>query len=274
MKKFLLTTVALGALAVPAMAADMAPAPIYKAPVPVPVYYNWTGWYVGANLGWKGVSSNMTGVPADAPSQAFNAACIAAGACPGNFGSNTGNGIIGGGQIGYNWQIANYVLGLETDFQGTSAKASTTIGTNAPGFVPFSGTDQTSEKWLGTFRGRAGYLFTPMFLGYVTGGFAYSGIDRTWSASFAAPATSAWSGTESTTLTGWTIGGGVEWALGNGFTLGAEYLYVKLSGNDSFLTTNQSGACASGGGPLCTFRVSGADVTDNIVRAKLNYKFW
>src|SRR5271166_6927719 len=64
MKKFLLTTAALGALALPAMAADMAPAPVYKAPVPVAVGYNWTGFYVGANVGYawghEDLNSNFT----------------------------------------------------------------------------------------------------------------------------------------------------------------------------------------------------------------------
>jgi outer membrane immunogenic protein len=248
------------------MAADMAP--YYKAPPPLPVY-SWTGFYIGANLGWKGIDTNMTSAPADGPTLAFNAACIAAGACPQNYGSSTGSGVIGGGQIGYNWQIQNWVLGLETDFQGTSAKASTTIATQAPGFFPFVGTEQTSEKTLGTVRARAGWLFTPMLLGYVTGGWAYSGVDRSWTGAFPT-FTSSWGGTASSTLSGWTLGGGVEWALGNGFSLGAEYLYVKLSGGSSFLTNNQGGACAPS---LCTFTVQGADITDNIVRAKVNYKF-
>jgi outer membrane immunogenic protein len=271
MKKLLISALAFAALIAPAMAADMA-APYYKAPLPMPLY-SWTGFYIGANLGWKGIETNMTAAPADGPTLAFNAACIAAGACPQNFGSSTGSGIIGGGQIGYNWQIQNWVVGLETDFQGTSAKASNTIGTQVGGFVPFTGTEQTSEKTLGTVRARAGWLFTPMVLVYATGGWAYGDVDRTWASSFAAPAFSSWGGTASSTLSGWTLGGGVEWALGNGFSLSAEYLYVRLSGGSSFLTTNQGGACAPGGVLLCTFNVQGADLTDNIVRAKVNYKF-
>jgi outer membrane immunogenic protein len=125
MKKLLFTTAALGALAVPAMAADMAPAPIYKAPVPVPIVYGWTGWYVGANVGgvWSNDpvtvgASNVAFCPAPGCLAAFATSQIAAQGSSGSFGGNK-TGVIGGGQIGYNWQVApTWVAGLETDFQG------------------------------------------------------------------------------------------------------------------------------------------------------------
>jgi outer membrane immunogenic protein len=270
MKKLLIAGVALTALiGTQAMAADMA-APVYKAPPPVAPVYSWTGFYIGVNAGWKGIEgAGMTSTPNDAATLGFNAACIAAGACPQNYGNASGSGFIGGGQVGYNWQVQSFLLGVETDFQGTSAKASITDTTAVAGFVPFVGTQSTKEKWLGTVRARVGVLATPTFLAYVTGGFAYAGIDRTWSGSFAAPAFSSWSGSDSSIATGGTVGAGAEWAAGNGWSVGVEYLYARLHDGNSFLTTNQVPACVAD----CTFRISSSNFNDNIVRAKLNFKF-
>jgi outer membrane immunogenic protein len=267
MRKLLGPLIAASFVAGPAFAADMhVKAPLHKAPPP----YSWTGWYIGGNVGWKGVSTNMSSAPNDAATVAFNTACITAGACPQNYGSSSGSGVLGGGQIGYNWQLpSSWVIGLEADFQGSHTTASTAIALTVPPFVPFTGSNSTTENWLGTVRARAGILVTPMLLAYGTGGLAYSSIGRTWTGSFAAPSFSSWSGSGTSTLTGWTIGGGLEWAVGNGWTVGAEYLNVRLRGGDGFLTTNQAPACVAN----CTFRITGADVVDNIVRAKVNYKF-
>jgi outer membrane immunogenic protein len=264
---------ALGILSVTCVGAAAADLPM-KAPsmmMPPPVVYNWTGFYIGGNVGWKHMETDMSSAPNDAATTVFNTACINANACPQNYGSSSGDGVIGGIQAGYNWQVQTWVLGIEADFQGTSATASTTINVQAPGFLPYTGTNETKQRWLGTVRGRAGYLFTPMLLGYVTGGWAYGNVERSWTGAFPT-FTSSWSGSGTDTLSGWTVGGGFEWALGNGFTIGAEYLYVRLDGGDSFLTTTQGGACATGA-PRCTFNITGADVTDNIVRVKVNYKF-
>jgi outer membrane immunogenic protein len=268
MKRLLIAGAALAALiGTPALAADMA-APVYKAPPPLAPVYSWTGFYIGVNAGWKGIEgAGMTSTPNDAATLGFNAACIAAGACPQNYGNASGSGFIGGGQVGYNWQIQNFVVGVETDFQGTSAKATTTTTTAI--FAPFIGTQSTKENWLGTVRGRVGVLATPTFLAYVTGGFAYAGVNRNWSGNFTAPFFSFWSGSDRTTATGGTAGGGVEWAAGNGWSVGVEYLYARLHDGNSFLTTNQVPACVAN----CTFRISSSDFNDNIVRAKLNFKF-
>lgn len=273
MRKLLLATTALAALVVtPALAADMA-APVYKAPPPPAPVWSWTGFYIGVNAGWKGINSaGMTSAPNDAATVGFNTACIAAGACPQNYGNASGNGFIGGGQVGYNWQIQNYVVGLETDFDGTSARATRNISVTAPGFFPFDGSQSTRENYLGTVRGRVGVLATPSLLAYVTGGYAYSSLNRSWAGSFPGFG-SAWSGSATNIVSGWTAGGGLEWAVGNGFLLGAEYLYVRLDGGNSFLTTAQNAGCTPGGVPSCTFNITPSSLNDNVVRARLSYKF-
>jgi outer membrane immunogenic protein len=253
-----------------ATAADMA----VKAPPPPAPVYSWTGFYFGGNAGWQGIAgAGMSSAPNDAVTAGALGLgpCIAANSCPQNYGSASGSGFIGGVQAGYNWQLQNYLVGLEADFQGVTARASTTTANGGVGgFLPFTGAESTREDWLGTVRGRAGVFVTPSLLGYATGGYAYADVNRSWSASFIPPVAGTWAGSTTNVLSGWTAGGGVEWALSNSFTLGVEYLYVRLDG-DSFLTTVQGGACAAGAVPVCTVRVNG-NFNDNIVRFKLNYK--
>jgi outer membrane immunogenic protein len=273
MRKLLVVSAALAALVgSPALAADMA-APVYKAPPPPAPVWSWTGFYIGVNAGWKGINSaGMASAPNDAATAGFNAGCIAAGACPQNYGNASGNGFIGGGQVGYNWQFQNYLVGLETDFDGTTARATRNIGVTAPGFFPFVGSQSTRENYLGTVRGRVGVLATPSLLAYVTGGYAYSSVNRSWAGSFPGFG-SAWAGSATNIVSGWTAGAGLEWAVGNGFLLGAEYLYVRLDGGNSFLTTTQNAGCAPGGVPSCTFNITPSSFNDNVVRARLSYKF-
>jgi outer membrane immunogenic protein len=186
-RKFLLATVATVAFANIASAADLpakAPAVPYIAP------YNWTGFYIGANIGygWGRVSDDL------------------------GMSSNL-NGVIGGGQIGYNWQTNNLVLGIETDFQGSGQRAS------ANGFVlgvPVTVTGRI--RYFGTVRGRIGYAWDRWMV-YATGGWAYTNVGLDLNTPFG-------SASSNTTKSGATVGGGVEWAFAGPWTAKAEYLYI------------------------------------------------
>lgn len=223
-----------------AAAADMPrKAPIYKAPVMMTAQpYNWTGFYVGGNIGgsWGRQDDSIGG---------------------GVIGTNSVNGIIGGGQIGYNWQVNQIVFGLETDFQGSGQKGDGSF-TGAPGIVPAS-TFTYSNKldWFGTVRGRVGYAFD-RWLPYVTGGWAYG--HGSLSGAVTGGATGA--GSTSADYSGWTIGGGLEYAFLNNWSAKLEYLYVDF-GNAPSVTLAPSAAVLSAG-----------HLTDNIVRVGLNYKFF
>lgn len=188
-RKFLLATVASIALANVASAADM-PARMATKAVPYVALYNWTGFYVGANIGygWGRVSDD-------------------AGA------TSNMNGVIGGGQIGYNWQMNNLVLGLETDFQGSGQKNS---GTGFIGATPVTVTDRI--RYFGTVRGRLGYAFDRTLL-YVTGGYAYTNV----SVDLTTPSGTA---SSNTTKSGATVGAGLEYAFAGPWSAKAEYLYV------------------------------------------------
>ena len=129
--------------------------------------------------------------------------------------NNLGGGVLGGGQVGYNYSLTPmFLVGLETDFQGTSLPTGT--GAGGP-YSPAAGNG--GLDWFGTVRGRVGVTLMPTLLIYGTGGFAYgefrSGL------------------TESSAIqTGWTAGGGVEWMFMPNWSAKLEYLYSDISGGN------------------------------------------
>ncbi len=236
MKKILLSTtaIALASVAGSAVAADLPSrkeAPVYIAPAPVAT---WTGFYAGVNLGggWASGGGNNSYLPYSDPRYGFGTT-PALGLGPnlfflpggGTTGNNTG-GVIGGGQIGYNYQFNSFVVGVETDFQGTSLTGGNQgnfAGAYPSPFPPGGGFltplltgngGNLGLPWFGTVRGRVGYLATPTLLLYGTGGFAYGGVTAFQ---------------QSNTRTGWTAGGGVEWMFMPHWTAKLEYLYTDLS---------------------------------------------
>jgi outer membrane immunogenic protein len=188
MKRILLASVGLLAMASMANAADLPRQMVTKAPAYVAPYYNWTGFYLGINGGggWGGSSWDSTG----------------------NI--DLSGGMIGG-TVGYNWQMGAWVLGLEGDVDWASIKGTT----NVPGC--FAGGCTTENTWLGTARGRVGYAFD-RFMPYVTGGAAFGGVDANH-AGFTG---------QSSTQVGWVAGVGLEFAVINNVTAKVEYLHYDL----------------------------------------------
>jgi outer membrane immunogenic protein len=185
------------------------------------------------------------------------------------------NGVVGGGQIGYNWQTQNWVWGLEADIQGTDEKGSRSatcptgicsapFGVTAlfPGAAVPLALNQKID-WFGTVRGRAGVLVSPKVLLYATGGLAYGGVNSNETIG-AVPV--GFSNTD--TRVGYTVGAGIEGVIGGNWTAKLEYLWVDLGRTSgSFLTTFP----ALGGGFITSSYNS--HVTDNVLRVGLNYKF-
>jgi outer membrane immunogenic protein len=290
MKRFLLTMAAFGLFAVPAIAADLAPSPVYKAPVPVPVaVWSWTGFYIGGTAGGAWLDSNVTtsGTTVCNPTlggcganQDSNA--LAAG-LPGNL-SNKPVGFIGGGEIGYNWQYGQFVYGFETDISGASVSGSSAFSSSVTpvGFpgntVNVSALVTDKLNYLGTVRARGGYLVTPSVLAYATGGFAYGGVSASGALAehvggpcFCGPSPSVgWS--IDSTRTGWTVGGGLEWMFAPNWTVKGEYLYYDLGSSTysfpSLVQTNGAGVPFFGANAATRF-----DFKGSIARAGVNYKF-
>jgi outer membrane immunogenic protein len=266
MKRLLLASVAGVALMVgaPADAADLGVRPTYKAPppvaAPVPVF-SWTGFYIGANVGYSwgkwAASSNQRLFAFESFSNEPDV-----------------DGWLGGLQAGYNFQSGQWVLGLEGDIQITGEKRThswTDPGTNCnqdqdlippqcnagPAFV----SHEWRLPWFGTLRGRAGVLAAPTWLLYVTGGLAFG--ESKYDFAFSQPGAGLFQAfSNSVTKAGWTVGGGLEAAIGYGWTAKLEYLFIDL-GTQSINTVDLDG------NPLNIEH----KIRDNIVRVGLNYRF-
>jgi outer membrane immunogenic protein len=240
MKAFVLSGLAFGALIAPAIAADIAP---YYKDVPAPIC-GWCGFYVGANAGyaWSNAAAVDTTTANVSSIAGLNGDIGGAIATQGTGSvSPKSDSFVAGGQLGYNWQGGNIVYGLETDIQGLSGSNDssqiTNVGTVA-GSVPATGSTGTiaSSKnltYLGTLRGRAGYLATPGLLFYGTAGLAYGGVrtNTTVNESLGFPDTPGFFGTTtsgSSTRVGWTVGAGLEWLFWSRWSAKVEYRYYDL----------------------------------------------
>jgi outer membrane immunogenic protein len=267
MKKLLIAAATLATLiGTPALAADMA---LKAAPAPMAPACVWCGWYIGLNAGWVGSTrNNITNTGTDTGGGGLGSALVI-GSIPTSV-SDRLSGFIGGGQIGYNWQISNWLVGLEGDFDGVSAKKTTSVV--FPGSilsVPLTTTYTRQLDWLSTVRGRVGVVALPNLLLYVTGGVAIGEV-KTGNA-FICPTCGPPASTEATTTNsnnttraGGTVGGGVEWMVAPHWSIKAEYLYADLGRTNSTITYTY--------GPTSTL-TSSVRNSYNIARAGVNWHF-
>jgi outer membrane immunogenic protein len=231
MKRILLASFAAAALiAGPAMAADM---PV-KAPPPAPVA-NWTGLYIGSYMGglWGDKDWLFTG--------------------PQTTTSHRVASYLGGGQVGYNWQTGNWVLGVEADgaLAGGNGGSST-----CPNPLDLC----TSQvRWLATATGRVGMTVWDKGLLYVKGGAAWVG-DRYFVRRVGNPAFDERSGDQ--THLGWTAGAGLEWMLTPSVSAKLEYMYADVGSKTFNFTLINTGAFIE------TARV---DQTFHTVKVGINY---
>jgi len=236
-KTYLSTIAAVAALAASsaAFAADLGrPAP--PPPIVMPIIYNWTGFYIGANLGgaWANgtLTDNLTGA---------------------SF-SGTHSGVIGGGTLGYNWQVSpNFVVGFEGTFDGTSIGNTSNTVT-----VPILGTPTAIQgsigtNWVATLAARFGIAVNNV-LYYAKGGGGWADD----SVSLSIPGASV---SGSNTRSGWLAGGGIEYGLSPNWTIKAEYDYLGMS------NWSNSGPFLPGD----TFSIS-RDI--NMFTVGVNYKFY
>jgi outer membrane immunogenic protein len=212
-------------LASPIFAAELKPilkAPAYKAPVYV-APFSWSGFYVGGFGGYGVGSSSWVNSATGVGTNNFRV-----------------RGFVAGGTAGYNLQTGEWVWGVEADAGGSWINGTTNAGC-APGC-------ETKNIWRATARGRIGHAWE-RWLPYLTGGAAFGRIimDPTGGPS------------DAKTKTGWTVGGGVEYAFMGPWSAKIEYLYADLG--------NATCGTASCGAPTdVTFKTS-------IVRGGINYRF-
>lgn len=230
----------------PAFAADIyrpAGASLKDAPVYLPSP-TWSGFYAGVNggYGWNNDSSDIR--------YFLGGAQVNKGA---GFESSGG---FGGGQIGFNWQRDRFVFGLETDIQGSGINDKfnqvSAPGNAIAGLLPRG---EENINYFGTVRGRLGYAFDTSLI-YVTGGFAYGGVEQRVNVFTPAGALAATFARDETS-TGFVLGGGLEQKLNAAWSVKAEYQYIDL-GSDRLTGPSTS--------------TNEIDTNFHTVRVGLNYK--
>ncbi len=244
-RALIIAGVASFALASGALAADLPSTkgpPVYMPPAPT---LDWTGFYIGLNAGYGFDPTRL---------DAFGPGFLAGTSIP-------AGGFIGGGQVGFNYELpgpsiagANFVIGGEADFDGSTVQGSAVVG---PPITTITGSVSDKLDWLGTARARLGLAFGNI-LPYVTGGFAYA-HESVYQSIPGAGAPGNWS--IGSIPTGWTAGGGLEYAFTRNLSVKAEYLYVDLS--------RTTGSIPGGGAGV--FQTT--HPTLSVVRAGLDWKF-
>jgi len=227
-RKFAMATAVLMTAASSALAADLPsrrpPPPVYTPPPPL---FTWTGFYVGGQIGY-GWGRSGTAIPGV------------------SFTSSNPNGVVGGAHVGYNYQVNQLVFGLEGDVDGTGISKSvfdpvtaTTFGTRIP--------------VEGSVRGRVGYAWDRALF-YATGGAAFADLEHSYIGGIGAPYYNTSSG-----RVGWTVGGGVEYAITNNWSVRGEYRYSDFG--------HQSDAVLGAVLPVSNH------ITEHAVRVGFSYKF-
>lgn len=253
-KSFLMTNILVAVLAGgAAQAADLATKVVTKAPV-APAF-SWTGFYIGAEAGY-GWAKNSFSNSVDP----LNPGTLRVGDA-----DYTLDGAMVGGQIGYNYQINNLVLGVEADaawadisgsgsyFDGV---ANTCIQSNDP--------CSSKVKALGTITGRLGYAFDHLLV-YAKGGAAWATFSHTAGNTETLQPVFSYSDTTDSTRWGWTVGGGVEYAFTNNWSAKVEYNYADFGSSD--VTFNFTPATF-----INPYKAN-VDQSLQVVKAGVNYRF-
>jgi len=256
MRRSLPVAVALAVICTPAaFAADM---PVKAAPMVAPVAaYNWTGFYLGGQVGGGWASNTTTTIDA---SGAFLAGTVQNAIKP--------SGVLGGVYGGYNYQFNQlFLAGVDADFSWASLTGgdATDIGnTGAAGGR--TAVLSAKVKSIGTVTGRLGYIYNNNWLFFGKGGWAWS----SWSGASTVTNTTTGAltstGNNSTTRNGWTVGTGAEWAFAAHWSAKLEYDYVKLNS----VTYNATDTTPAG---VVTTPLRSATSNINIVKVGAAYRF-
>jgi outer membrane immunogenic protein len=219
-----------------ALAADLA----VKAPPPVAIY-DWTGFYIGvAGGGSLGTSDHIDVATGRSDASGYNI-----------------KGGLAGGTLGYNWQISSFVVGFEGDASWVGEYGSNP-DLGLAGIVDGAGnplfTSSTRETWMATARARFGYAVNNLLF-YGTGGYAAAGVE----AGVKDANTGALLASATSTRSGWTAGGGLEWGFAPNWSAKFEMLYMKFN-SVAFNTVQAEGPRT-------------VPLDDTIARVGINYRF-
>jgi outer membrane immunogenic protein len=239
------------AIAAPGFAADLSrPVPYTKAPIAEPISaYNWSGFYLGANAGAKWANFD----------EDFRSGTLA----PLAFTGDSKVSWLAGGQLGFMWQTGQFVFGVEGDIDGTNLHNSfTSVGVVGP-FVA-GDTFAVKNDWQASARGRLGWAFDRTLL-YVTGGGAWGNLKTTATFVPVAGVNALTVLSNNRTAFGWTVGGGIDYGIAPGWSIGAEYRFTRFeNGNNNGTTLGTVGIL-----PI----VFDTHLDTNEVTARVNYHF-
>jgi outer membrane immunogenic protein len=227
---------AVTALVLGTTAAAAADFPLKTKAPPLVAIYDWTGFYIGGSGGGSlGQSTHID----------------AATGLGDTLGYDVKGGLVGG-TLGYNWQVSSFVIGFEGDASWVGEYGSHPDDGLAgnPAFTSY-----TKETWVATARGRLGYAVNNLLF-YGTGGYAAAGVE----AGVKDANTGALLASSSSTRSGWTAGGGLEWGFAPSWSAKFEWLYMKFD-SAAFNTLQADGPRSS------------VPLDDNVVRAGINYRF-
>jgi len=251
-------------VASPALAADLTYEPA-AAPAAVAAPFSWTGFYVGLNAGygWGDVDTSENSMTTTGPLVGLSpGTLIPAATFLGADSSASADGILGGAQIGYNYQVGTWVFGAEADYQAADLKTSDSFLGSPQG--PYYQTSAELQSF-GTLRARVGYAIDNVLI-YGTGGLAVGQgkagltIQGGVPGGFTGP---EYSQTDSKTMVGYAIGAGAEWAIAHSnWSVKAEYLYTDFGSKTFDFDFGSAGSASSRG-----------EISASIVRAGLNYRF-
>lgn len=227
MNRTILSVAALGAAAcfsLPAAAADLAARPYVKAPAYVQPIYDWSGFYVGAHVGyaWGDEHDNLSEV-VGANADKFNV-----------------DGFLGGIHAGYNWQSNKFVFGIEGDFDGSGVRGSQAFDDSPRSTLRSIGSLSLKNNWQASLRARAGIAENNWLL-YVTGGVAFADVDSNLSIYNLNPTACegvcvigpGFQSSANQTLVGYTVGIGSEYAFSRNWTGRVEVRYTDF-GSETF----------------------------------------
>jgi outer membrane immunogenic protein len=247
--------VAASAVATAASAADMpapGPAPAYTPPVYRPVLYDWTGIYVGGNVGGGWMNDTVTTTTTTILQPAGTQTKLAP------------MGILGGVQAGFNVEFSPVVFGFEGTWLATNLSGSRITPSPLPGGI--SETSTSAAPWLATVAGRIGIAAND-FLLYAKGGAAWMRVDYTQLVTAGVPLTLQ---TLNATRTGYDIGAGVEFGMTENLSAKLEYDYLGF-GTKTYTFTGLSAPVAGVTTPFL-FPVS-VKSTLQMMTVGINYRF-
>ena len=268
MRKIILSLMAPAAMVAFVASAAAADLPVKAPPIQYPVLTNWGGWYVGLNVGYSWGRASID--YAQGPSDFFgvdtpgNTVALSTHLSPQSF--------IGGGQVGFNYQTGAWVWGFETDIAWRNRSDAVSMVLDS---LNDTLTLSDNQRWVGTVRGRVGYSpqAASNWLIYATGGFAYGNFEHgvTQFCNVGCNQTQAFS--DSKTLAGWTVGGGVEVALDRNWSLGAEYLYMDFEKDTLAVAAAGTPPLPAPGATTFPATTVSFHDTSQVARLKLNYRF-